>query len=57
LLEQALDALEADHQLLLKSDVFSNDVVETYVGYDRRSVGRRAAPEPFERALRRYGEP
>src|SRR5262249_30994650 len=34
-LEEALDALEADHQLLLKDDVFTDDVIETHLAYKR----------------------
>jgi glutamine synthetase len=34
-LEEALDALEADHQFLLKGDVFTLDVVETHLSYKR----------------------
>jgi glutamine synthetase len=34
-LEKALDALERDHQFLLSGDVFTKDVVETYVNYKR----------------------
>jgi hypothetical protein len=34
-LEDVLDALEADHEFLLKGDVFTKDVVETWVEYKR----------------------
>src|SRR6266568_3468846 len=34
-LEQALDALEADHAFLLRGDVFTKDVIETWLGYKR----------------------
>ena len=31
-LEESLDALEADHAFLLKGEVFTSDVIETYIG-------------------------
>jgi glutamine synthetase len=34
-LEEALDALEADNAFLLKGDVFTPDVIETYLSYKR----------------------
>jgi len=34
-LEQALDALEADHAFLLRGDVFTKDVIETWLNYKR----------------------
>ena len=34
-LEDALDALEADHQFLFKGEVFTKDVVETHMNYKR----------------------
>jgi len=30
-----LDALEADHAFLLRGDVFTKDVIETWLGYKR----------------------
>lgn len=49
-LEQALDALEADHQFLLQGEVFTTDVIETYLTYKRsREVDEmRLRPHPFE---------
>lgn len=35
LLEEALAALEADHQFLLKGDVFTKDVIETHLSHKR----------------------
>ena len=32
-LDQALDALEKDHDFLLKGDVFTKDVIETWLEY------------------------
>jgi glutamine synthetase len=49
-LEKALDALEADHQFLLKGDVFTKDVVETHLSYKRsREIDEiRLRPHPYE---------
>jgi len=49
-LEEALDALEADHQFLLKGDVFTQDVVETHRSYKRsREIDEiRLRPHPYE---------
>ncbi|HEX9466015.1 MAG TPA: type I glutamate--ammonia ligase [Alphaproteobacteria bacterium] len=49
-LEHALDALEADHQFLLKNDVFTSDVIETYLRYKRsHEVNEmRLRPHPYE---------
>jgi glutamine synthetase len=47
---EALDALEADHEFLLKGDVFTRDVIEKWIEYKRTNeaveVGRR--PHPYE---------
>ena len=37
-LDEALDALEADHQFLFKGEVFTRDAVETYITYRARSM-------------------
>ena len=34
-LDEALDALEADYQFLLKGEVFTIDAIETYITYKR----------------------
>ncbi len=49
-LDAALDALERDHEFLLKGDVFTRDVIETWVSYKReREVDEvRARPVPYE---------
>ncbi len=48
-LDQALDALEADHDFLLKGDVFTQDVVDTYIGFKRNDVDQlRLRPHPYE---------
>lgn len=52
-LEDALNALEADHEFLTKGDVFSQDVIDTWLSYKReREVdGIRLRPHPYEFAL------
>jgi glutamine synthetase len=49
-LEKALDAFEADHRFALNGDVFTRDVVETYLAYKRsREVDEmRLRPHPYE---------
>src|SRR5438128_8689004 len=34
-LEQVLDALEGDHEFLLRGDVFTKDVIDTWIKYKR----------------------
>ncbi len=52
-LEEALRALEDDHEFLLKGDVFTEDVIETWLEYKRsREVDAlRLRPHPYEFAL------
>jgi len=52
-LEEALNALEADHAFLLKGDVFTQDVVDSWIGYKRKNEvdAIRLRPHPFEFAL------
>jgi glutamine synthetase len=52
-LGDALDALEADTRFLLKGEVFTTDVVETYLAYKRsREINEiRLRPHPFEFVL------
>ncbi|MDH5477346.1 MAG: type I glutamate--ammonia ligase [Nitrospinota bacterium] len=49
-LEDALDALEADHDYLLKGDVFTQDMIDAWIDYKRESeVGElRKRPHPYE---------
>jgi glutamine synthetase len=49
-LEQALDALEADHAFLLIGDVFTKDVIESWLGYkrDKEVDAIRLRPHPHE---------
>jgi glutamine synthetase len=52
-LEEALNALEKDHDFLLKGDVFSEDLVETWIDYKMKNevqaINQR--PHPYEFAL------
>ena len=52
-LPEALDALEKDYDFLLKGDVFTQDVVETWVEYKRTQEidELRLRPHPYEFAL------
>ncbi|MGF1511091.1 MAG: type I glutamate--ammonia ligase [Myxococcota bacterium] len=52
-LEEAMDALEEDHAFLLQGDVFSRDLIETWVGWKRANEidELRKRPHPFEFAL------
>jgi glutamine synthetase len=52
-LEASLDALEADHAFLLAGDVFTTDVIESYVSYKREAEvdAIRLRPHPWEFAL------
>ncbi len=52
-LEDVLNALEDDHDFLLKGDVFTKDVIETWIDYKRtREVdAMRLRPHPHEFAL------
>ncbi len=51
-LEQALDALEADHEFLLKGDVFTRDLIDTWIDYKRGEVDAiRLRPHPWEFAM------
>ena len=49
-LEAVLDALEADHEFLLKGDVFTPDLLETYISYKRANEidAVRMRPHPYE---------
>jgi glutamine synthetase len=52
-LDQALNALEADHAFLLKGDVFTEDLIETWIAYKRKEEADevRMRPHPWEFAL------
>ena len=52
-LEEALSALEEDHSFLLKGDVFSEELIETFILYKRRNEADavRLRPHPYEFCL------
>ena len=48
-LREALDSLEADHEFLLKGDVFSKDQIESYIELKMHDVLRwEMTPSPVE---------
>jgi len=49
-LEDALDALEEDHEFLLKGEVFTEDVIRTWIEYKRKNEvdAIRMRPHPYE---------
>src|SRR5579864_2623832 len=52
-LEEALDSLEKDHAFLLKGDVFTEELLNTYIDYKRSKEvdAVRLRPHPYEFAL------
>jgi glutamine synthetase len=52
-LDEALTCLEDDHQFLLRGDVFSEDLIETFIDYKRRNEADaiRLRPHPYEFAM------
>lgn len=52
-LEEALNALEADHEFLLKGDVFSKAMIERWISYKREKevTPLRLRPHPLEFAM------
>ncbi len=52
-LEEALTCLEQDHEFLLQGDVFTRDVLGTWIWYKREKEAQevRIRPHPFEFAL------
>src|SRR5690349_3704438 len=52
-LEDALDALDKDHAFLLKGDVFTEELLSTYIDYKRSKEvdAVRLRPHPYEFAL------
>jgi glutamine synthetase len=52
-LDEAMDCLEADHDYLLKGDVFSEELIETFIDYKRKNEADavRLRPHPYEFAL------
>jgi len=49
-LDEALDALEEDHEFLMKGDVFTQDAIDTWLNYKRtREADQlRLRPHPYE---------
>jgi glutamine synthetase len=52
-LEEALACLEADHNFLLKGDVFTEELIETYISYKSKHEADavRLRPHPYEFSL------
>ena len=52
-LEDALKALEEDHEFLLGGGVFTDDVIETWIDYkmEKEVKPMQLRPHPFEFAL------
>src|SRR5436305_8247374 len=52
-LDEALDCLEKDHAFMLKGDVFTEELIRTYIEYKREKEVNaiRLRPHPFEFAL------
>jgi len=52
-LDESLRALAADHDFLLKGDVFTSDVIETWISYKMKNEVQAVAlrPHPWEFAL------
>src|SRR5256714_14800135 len=52
-LEEALDCLEDDHAFMLKGDVFTEELIETFIDYKRKNEAEavRLRPHPYEFAL------
>jgi glutamine synthetase len=52
-LEEVLNSLERDHEFLLKGDVFTKDVIETWIDYKRTKEvdAIRLRPHPYEFSL------
>ena len=48
-LEEALDALEEDHEFLLKGDVFTQDVLDVWIEFKREQIAAvQLRPHPYE---------
>jgi glutamine synthetase len=52
-LDEALHNLQGDHEFLLQGDVFTEDVVETWIDYKMANEvnAMRLRPHPYEFAL------
>jgi glutamine synthetase len=49
-LDEAISSLEKDHQFLLKGEVFTEDLIEAWIGYKRsKEIDQmRLRPHPYE---------
>jgi glutamine synthetase len=48
-LEEALNALEEDHEFLLKGNVFTKDVIEVWIEFKRQQIDEiKLRPHPYE---------
>lgn len=52
-LDEALDALRDDHEFLLRGDVFTQDVIDTWIDYKMENEVQplRLRPVPYEFSL------
>jgi glutamine synthetase len=52
-LDEAIAALKADHEFMLKGDVFTEDVIETWIEYKKANEidALRLRPHPYEYVL------
>jgi len=52
-LDEALEALEADHEFLTKGNVFTEDLIQTWIDYKRENeiLPLAQRPHPFEYEL------
>jgi len=52
-LDEALQCLEQDHEFLLKGDVFTEELIETWINYKQKNEADavRLRPHPYEFAL------
>jgi glutamine synthetase len=52
-LEESLQALKDDHDFLLRGDVFTDDVIDTWIWYktEQECEAIRQRPHPYEFAL------
>ncbi|MFY9728059.1 MAG: hypothetical protein WAJ87_21370 [Bryobacteraceae bacterium] len=48
-----MDCLEEDHAFLMRGDVFSEELLQTYIDYKRKNEAEavRLRPHPYEFAL------
>ena len=53
-LAEALDALENDHAFLLEGDVFTKDLIETYVSYKRENEVNPINIQPHPHEFKLY---